>query len=246
MIEAKLLWKGSASEKEIDVEINDVSSRKIEPTIESKLEGMWKEKLNEANRKGTNLYDGISYRLDSFQVVEKGVKLTVSPIKFSVRSSLKRIPELEHLGEEYYSHGLSVAGFVVTNDGKYVFAKKSSTSASSLKTDIIGGVLEEIQPPTGEGIFNMGRKELKEEINTDGKDITEMRVVGIVRSPSTDIVIVTYTQLSLSEYELRQKFEAREDKELEGIEFVGGSELKRYLNDLGGYKPTMIQLIPGE
>jgi hypothetical protein len=163
-------------------------------------------------------------------------------MKFSLRSTLKRAPELEALGEEYYSHGLSVGGFVITRDGQYVFAQKSNQSASSLKEDIIGGVLEEIDPFSGEGIINMNRQELMEEINVVDSMVDSIRMVGIVRSSSTDIVIITSTSLRITTSELRQLFEQRQDQELSALIFVAPENLEDYLNHLGGYKPLLRQL----
>jgi len=151
--------------------------------------------------------------------------------------------ELSELGEAYYSHGLSVGGFVVTKDGKYIFGQKASKSVSSLKHDIIGGVLEKIDPMSGEGVLNMNKVELEEEINVSAHDINDIKIIGLVRSPSTDIVIVTFTTLNILADELKSLFEKRRDLELEAIEFIDSENLNNYLNKLGGYKPAMARLL---
>lgn len=245
MIEPKILWQGTIEQSQLEVSVVEASksNRAIDPQVEGKLRENWNQKLSEAGEKGSTLYDGESYRLETFSFEDGQARLEVSPMRFSVRSTLKKIPELETLGERYYSHGLSVGGFVMTNDGQYVFARKSSKSASSLQRDIIGGVLERIEPLSGEGVLNMNRTELHEEINISPEMIEHMRIIGLVRSSTTDIVIVTTTALKVSANELRVLFDKREDKELEAIEFVAPENLEAYLYELGGYKPTMGQLL---
>lgn len=246
MIESKILWQGTLFEKDINVKIitEEKSNRAKEKKIETEiLPRMWKEKVIEAKTKNQTLYDGTSYRLESFKYDNNKMNITVSPIKFSIRSSLKKLPELESLGEKYYSHGLSVGGFVVTNDGNFLFANKSDKSSSSLKIDIIGGVLEKIEPCSGIGILNANKNELKEELNIDSSMIDEIKIIGIVRSHTTDIVIVTYTILNLSSEEVQNNFEKRNDKELDSIEYVNELEVGEFLERLGGYKWVLKELL---
>lgn len=244
MIKPKILWQGAITEDELNVELVDSSksNRAIDPTVEAKLQDKWEQQLVEAKEKGATLYDGTSYRLEEIDFDGKRLSIKVSPMKFRVRSTLKKMPELEELGEMYYSHGLSVGGFVITTDSQYVFATKSNKVFSETKRDIIGGVLEVIEPFSGKGIFEMNKRELREEINVDSEMIKEMKVIGIVLSPSTDIIIITLTKLKLSVSELKVIFEKRADLELEGIEFVSLQELNNYLESLGGYKPVMKKL----
>jgi hypothetical protein len=245
MIDPKVLWQGEISESQLKVNLVEASksNRAIDPEVEGKLQASWRQKGIEANENGAKLYDGTSYRLENLSFNEDTLTIEVSPMKFSVRSTLKKMPQLETLGEAYFSHGLSVGGFVKTKDSQYIFVRKSSKSASSLQRDVIGGVLETIEPQSGEGVLNMNRTELKEEVNVSPSMIEDMKVIGIVRSSTTDILIVTDTQLSIASAELRELFEKREDRELEGIEFVSPENLATYLEELGGYKTTMGKLL---
>lgn len=70
-----------------------------------------------------------------------------------------------------------------------------------------------------------------------------MKIVGIVRSPTTDIEIITFTQLSISSEELRNFFDKREDKELDNFILVEPENLTSFLNELGGYKSAMLELL---
>jgi len=246
MIKPEILWKGEIRESGITVNIipEAESNRRKDPELESEFcPKEWQSRLLEAQEKGQELYNGTSYRMESFDFEDGRLALTVSPIEFSKRWTLKRSPRLEQLGEEYYSHGLSTAGFVQTSDGKYIFTQKSGKSASVLKIDIIGGVLEKIEPASGVGLFNNNRKELKEEINVDPTMINDMRVIGLVRSHTTDIVIVTFTKLNITLEQLHGVFDQREDFELEGIEVVEADDLEGFLIQQGGYKPFLFELL---
>lgn len=244
-IEPVILWKGEISASQVLVSKIDQSesNRAINTNVEARLKENWAQKIKEDEAKGIVLYDGISYRLETFSFNDGILSIAISPINFSVRSTLKKMPELVELGESYYSHGLSVGGFVVTSDGKYIFARKSNKSASSLQQDIIGGVLENVNPVSGEGILNENLREIKEEINVDQAAINNMKIIGLVRSSTTDIVITTLTTLNISAAELKEIFEDRDDLELEGIDIVDHSDLDNYLEQLGGYKPIMRTLL---
>jgi hypothetical protein len=245
MIQPTILWHGNVDESRVRINFIEAheSNRRIDPEVESRLPELWLHKTTEAAEKDQTLYDGTSYRLETFTASNDGLEVTVSPMKFSIRSTLKRVQALETLGEEFYSHGLSVGGFVITCDGQYVFAQKSARSSSSLHEDLIGGVYEEIEMVPRLGVFDMNREELKEEINVDPTMIDDMRILGLIRSSSTDVVIITSTQLRITASELREVFERREDTELEGIVYVAPENLHEYLYQLGGYKPLMIRLI---
>lgn len=242
-IQPKILWQGSIDESQLTVTSTDQSNRAIDTNVEAKLRASWNQKVIEAQSKGAVLYDGISYRLEEFTFNNGVLSFTVSPMQFSVRSTLKKMPELVTLGEEYYSHGLSIGGFLITSDGKHVFARKSAKSMSSLQRDFVGGVLESIEPMSGIGLLNENKRELKEEVNVDAEMIDTMKIIGLVRSSTTDIVIATSTKLNISSSELKDIFDKREDLELEGIEIIDPENLNNYLNELGGYKPTMAKLL---
>jgi hypothetical protein len=245
MIQPTILWQGTIDESRVSINFIEAheSNRRIDPEIEGRLPDMWHRKTIEAAERDEILYDGTSYRLETFSVSSDGLEITVSPMKFSIRSTLKRVPELEELGEEFYSHGLSVGGFVITSDGQYVFAQKSARSSSLLREDLVGGVYEKFDTGPRIGIFDMNREELKEELNVDPTMIESMRILGIIRSSTTDIIIITTTRLHISASELQEIFEMREDEELQGIVYVAAENLHDYLNQLGGYKPLMSRLI---
>jgi len=227
MIKPKLLWQGSISEKKIFVKVIDQlkSNRLIDPVMESKLQQDWIEEIRKAKERGSILYDGRSYRLEDFKFLAGELFIEVSTIMFSTRSPLKKRTELEELGEGYYSKGLSIGGFVETTDGSFVFAVKSDSVVSNTPRDIIGGVVEIIDPISGEGLLNMNRIELKEEINVDKLMINMMKVIGLIRSSSTDIIICTHTKIGLSDSEVNSLFAKKINPELKEIEFVSSHNL---------------------
>lgn len=137
MIKPKILWQGSIIEDQLVVNLIDSSksNRAVDLTVESKLQDVWEQQLAESREKGTILYDGISYRLEEFKFDGKKLVLIVSRMKYHIRNTLKKMSELEDLGEAYYSHGLSIGGFVVTTDdvlnqgyasnGEYILTPKT-------------------------------------------------------------------------------------------------------------------------
>lgn len=242
-IQPKILWKGSLSAEQVSVKIILESNRKTNPEIEAELKRKWAKDSAFALQNNIELYDGISYRLEHYEFQNQKLEITVSPLRYSIRNSLKRLPQLAELGESYYSQGLSVGGFVVTTDDKFIFARKSAHSASTVKTDIVGGVLEEIEPVSGAGILNLNKKEIYEELNLVAAFIESMKIIGLVRSNTTDVMIITATKLNIPSAKLVELFNSRADFELDAIDIVNAQELTSYLRRLGGYKPLIIELL---
>lgn len=86
-------------------------------------------------------------------------------------------------------------------------------------------------------------EECKEEVNIDPQAISPAHVLGIVRSASTNVIIIYHLELNLTAAEVKVLFVQENDGEMKGLVFVEQSKLKSYLHSLGGYKPQVAELL---
>lgn len=246
-METKILLQDIFNADDIDIVVNKTSNRKIDPEIESKIDEIWEETVRNAKEQGQLIYNGESFRLDSFKESNGQLKLVLSKIKYKDRSSLNKLAnELIEKGEDYLPNTLAIGGFIKTTDNKFVFGKRSGRTITNNKEDFIGGILEPEKLNTGEDLFDYNLQEIKEEINLDKADIEHIRLVALVRTPWANIILLTYTTLKLTSNEVAAKFHAKDKKDFEEMAdliFVDKSKLSEKLMELGGYKLSLLNLV---
>ena len=244
MEDSQILLKGNFSAEDIIIHNVEQSNRKIDPEVEASLAQVWENNFKIAKEQGKLIFDGESFRLEEFKVINGKLELTVSKFKYSVRSSLVSLaPKLIGKGMEYTANGLAIAGFIRTSDGKYIFGGKSGKTTSTLKVDFIGGIVEPKELKNGKDLIECNKAELKEEINIDAQDIQDIEVTGIIFSPTSNIIILTNTELNLTSEEVLEKFRLENDGEISEIIFKSPEELPDYVKEIGSYKPQALELL---
>lgn len=244
MNEAKILLQANLKAEDISVEILNESTRKTSPDIEAKIPKLWDEIFSTAKANGQLIFDGESFRLESFTFEENKLALKVSKFKYSLRSPLVSLAnELIGLGMEYTANGLAIGGFIRTTDNKYIFGMKSGKTISQSKQDVIGGILESEVLDSGEDIFNHNKDEINEEAGIKAEDIESMSLIGIIYAVSTNIILTTFTQLKIDSKQAEERFNAGTDNEMSSLVYVDEKDLDQYVKDVGSYKPQALELL---
>jgi len=245
MIEPKILVKGGFSPEDIHIQLNRETNRKTTQELEKLIREEWEWLYSKAKSEGRIIWDGESYRLDDFRVNEHGeLFLKVSPIKYSVRAPLNRLTQYtEKLGEQYLAKGLGIGGFLKTTDGKFIFGVRSGKTLTSNKIDFIGGIVENVDLNSGKELFSQNYKEIQEEMGVSKDQIDNMVVLGMILSNTSNVIIITFTQLNIDSKKVLDVFRQRNDEEMSSLEFVEEESLKDYLHDLGGYKVVVYELL---
>jgi len=242
--ESKILLSGRFSAEDINIIGTDTSSRKIVPEIESRLSHVWEENSAAAQKAGKLIYDGESFRLEKAEIVEGKLELTVSKFKYSVRSALVALaPQLLELGIEYTGNGLAIGGFIKTTDGKYIFGEKSGKTTSTAKVDFIGGMLEPKVLKDGKDLIEYNEVEIEEESGIKPEDIESIVITGLIYTPTSNIIILTETNLRISSEEVLERFRDNNDGEMTRLIFKNESELVDYVREIGSYKPQALELL---
>ncbi len=242
MIEPKVLFVGPIDSSKLKVDVVE-SNRRTNPQIDQMVEEKWKELKSWADREGRTLFNGTSYRLNTVTEVDDAVKLEVAEIKYNIRRSLAGLSDiLSEYGEDFYGKGMAIGGPVRTLDGKYVFGLRSGKSVTPTDIDFIGGILEDFEFKDGSSLLEKDKSELCEELGIGDLDIRSIEILGLVLSNTGNVIVITFTDLAVNSNQLSQLF-SNADEEMKKIIFVEENALKNYLNNLGGYKPSVVELL---
>lgn len=246
MIEPKIYFKKLFKPDDILISVLEKSNRKIDPSLEAKIKTTWTQLYKEAKKNNKVIYDGLNYRLESYEIDGENLHLTLSTFPFSIRKPLSdHRDDLEVLGPDYYANGLSIGGFIQTTDNKFVFGNKSGNTLSRNAIDFIGGTLEGIEIKTSDDLVKKNKDEILEEIGITDNEIESIQIISMVLTPGTNIIIVTHTKLNISSEQLQTNFNqsSEKDGEMSGIEIVERENLENFLKSLGGYKIHAVELI---
>ena len=213
----KILITGKFTLEDLIVSVSE-STRKIDPDTESKLEGIWEEKIKHAQENGKNCYNGLSYRLNSIQEKDSKIVLDFGIIEYKVRDGLIAVPEYYDLPEEYYRKGCFTCSSVKTSDGKYIMVELSGKSMNPNTTDLIGGIMEtDISMNTGSDIFESLYKEFTEEADIKKEDIKECYLNTIYFAHGTNIAFYFETTLGVSSVDLIERFKNNKDADIKSL-----------------------------
>ncbi len=245
MIQPRILIKGDFTSKNIEITTNLISNRAISDDVEKQIDKVWQETVENAKKSSQLIFDGESFRLDSYTVNAGILKLELSKFKYKVRSSLNKLKdELGNLGDEYYCNGLAIGGIIKTKDNKFIFGRRSGNTITNNSVDFIGGILEPEVIKGAEDLFRYNKQEMLEEIGLNETYIISQKLIALVLSPSTNIIMLTYTRLNIDSGEVKNIFEQSNDKfEMSELVFINEDKLIEYLHKLGGYKVAVAELL---
>lgn len=245
MSASRILLKGPIFPEDILVKQVKTSNRKINAEVEKNIQAIWEETIKESKRKGWNIYNGESYRLEEISKDKSNVELKVSRLKFKTRNSLTRqSASLHKLGEDYFCKGLAIGWFLRTSDNKYIFGQRSGNSLTETRTDFIGGILEDVDLKSGKDIIHKGLQEVKEESGISEQNLKGINIATFVISPSTNIIILASALVNLDSTECKSIFEKdRLENEMRKLVFVDEENLGQFLLDLGGYKTPLVDIL---
>lgn len=244
MIQPEVLVAGPFKEGDIDIKFTTESNLMSSPELEEKIAKLWEEKYTEAKQLGKHVYNGQSYRLDSFENNAK-LKLTISLFSYSTRYPLTLLFKegKVNLPASYYPNGLAIGGLVETADNKFVFGKRGGRSMTHTSIDFIGGIVEDVELKGSRDLFVLNEAELLEEVGVSKGQIIDMVILGLVQSNTGNVIIISQTRLNISSVKLQEQFRSNSDDEMDELVFIDKSELEEYLLGLGGYKQAVVTLL---
>ncbi len=242
MITPSIILKKTFAPEEINIIKKSETNRSIDKNLEQKAKMAWKEILKESNE---NLWDGTCYRLDNIEEVKNGsLNFEISTIKYSLVIGYKEISKENKLATEQYSNHISTGGLIKTSDDIYIFGNKNE-DLKNPQISLIGGGLQEdeLEVNSGMDIQRNLFKEIKEEINLSEQDVLRSKIIGILMSGSSGIIIVFETILKISSQLVLEKFKKRCDEEIKSLVFIPQNRLKDFIAEQKDYGSLISDLL---
>lgn len=210
---------------------------------QNKVDLKWLVLEENAIKNNLTLYNGESYRLESFNKngINNSYDLKLSKINFKERICLEKLSKNQE--NKVFSKGLAIGCFMQTADEFFIFGKMSGKTMSDDKIDFIGGVADSDIETSAKGLWGKFLQEMKEEASIDEKYVKYKKYLGFVKPLQGNIILLTYCKLSLSKDEVLDLFNTHHDNEILGLDFVYEDSLELYLNSVGCYKPKAYQLL---
>ena len=221
------------------------SNRKIDPSIENQIDGIWERKKAEADKLGQTCYNGISYRINSLKQNGDRLEIDFGTIEFKTRISLIEIPEYFSLGEKYDRMGCYAGATVKTADGKYVMVELSGKSLNSNKIEMLGGLIEKpLEINNSEDLFLSIYNELEEEACIEKEDIDKIYLRAVYIGAKTDVGFYFEATLKLSAKELAEKFvRENKDEDVSELRFYEREEYRSLLKGKSENKKLVEKLL---
>jgi len=245
MIKPKLLTKGNFIAEDIIVSVHP-SSLVIHDSVKKDIEDIWSEKIKEAEEKNLNLYNGNSYRLNSFKEEDGKIYLDFGIIDFKTRFGLREVLPKIDFDETMYRNGCYVGATVKTSNDKYLMITLSGKSMNRNVNDVLGGVMETNIKMDSEYIFNVLYTELNEEAGIEESDIKSMILKAIYQGMYTNIGFYFETELLISSDEILQRFKSNVDVDVAEIEVYSYDEYLEVLKNHNENKGFIHDLVSGK
>lgn len=244
MLVPKVLALGKFAPDHLQI-TQSVSTRAIDPGVETQLEALWQTKLAKALEQGKHIYNGLSYRLNAFVQEGNTLKLDLGIIEYKVRDGLIDIPEYYDLPEPFYRKGCYTTATVKTSDDLYLLAELSGKSMNLNTIEMLGGIME-TDPPVqvGRDVFGSLFKELEEEALVMPSDISEAYLRALFLECRTNIALYFEVILNVSSEEIFARFQKEsKDADIKQLKAHTRTEYLEALHTHNANKQLMTELL---
>jgi|GEM_PF-5479414 len=241
-----ILFAGQAQAADVVVRFKREELPVADPKFKQRVDLAWDKLQDEAKNKKALLWDALLYRLDDFHQHSEGLELDVSLVSYRFAKTARTLPDLAELPSTAWPQSIFTCGLIQTSDNFFVFGKRGAT-VSRNSIDMIGGALSftETRLTSGTELFQAIGQEIKEETGVMDNDISELFLKAVFFVPeSYKYGFLFSVQLTMNATSVKERFDQLSEKEeMSELIFVSGSELKKTLLELGGYKPILAELV---
>lgn len=237
MITPQILASGQFEPKDIVVSVSP-SNRKINDQVEAQIEALWSIKLQSALAAGKKIYNGLSYRLNSWAVVDNKLHLDFGVFDFKTMECVIDAAGYFDLNQDYFRNGCHTLSTIRTSDNQYLLVELSGKSMNYNTIDFIGGIMEtNFAMNTSEDVFSSFYEELLEEACISKTDIELCYLAFIYLNANTNIGFYFEVVLNVTAETLLQRFqETGKDQDIKAVRVFSKDQYLAMLGTLNSNK----------
>jgi hypothetical protein len=233
---------GPLEPKDIVITVSP-SNLEVTEDVSNRIEELWREKEQEAKNKGLNFFNGVSYRVNSYNFTNGKLVLDLATFEFKLRYGLITMSRLGEIDPTVIVQGgCFVGATVVTSDKKYLLVKQSGKSALNINIyDVLGGMAEIDVPLSGGDYFHQVLfNELKEEGNIFQSDIDSCSLKMVYAAQNGHFGFYFEVTLNVTATELLERHQYNSDVDIESLHAYSKAE---YLKNLQNHPSPNKQLL---
>jgi len=244
--ESKALVTGKLTVRDISITAKE-SNLKLTPEIEKRIEEVWEDKLIESEKRGGNIFNGVSYRMNSWSYDQQKLKLELSLYDYKHRLGLITMIKNGEISSYDYPHnGCFVGATVLTSDNLYIMVKLSGTSMNLNILEMLGGMVEtETQFSDQNFLFDVLYQELEEEAGITNSDITQCYLEAMFTGGTSHFGFYFNVVLDKSSSELQKRFGHNQDTDIESLVFLSRKDYLITLKNMSNNKRLIASIIEG-
>ncbi|MFQ5490874.1 MAG: NUDIX hydrolase [Phycisphaerae bacterium] len=190
------------------------------PALEAIVEQHWADQLAEARGEGRDLHNGAMIRLVRWEPQDDGVLLHLGPTDYRrfLGTNFLLADEVDRLGMEAFANPLGTSAMVITSDGYLLFGRRNQNVACHAGYyHAIGGTVEpgDCDADQKADVFAAMAREVTEELEVAGEDITAMVCLGLVRDLGVlqpEMIFEAALRLSRAQVEARFDVQAADQE----------------------------------
>ena len=243
-IKPKVLLEGKLLPENISITVSE-SNLILTDEIEKRIKEIWEEKLVESRERGKEIFNGNSYRLNSWDYENKKLELDLAIFDYKHRLGLVTLIEQGEIDEtKYVQGGCSVGATVKTSDDFYVLVKLSGKSMNNNTIEMLGGMAETETPFSGGNfLFDVLYQELEEEACVGKGDIESCWLRGFFSGTAAHYGFYFETRLNITAEEVAVKFADNSDVDVDSLLFFTRQEYLAKLEIISQNKKLIKQLV---
>jgi 8-oxo-dGTP pyrophosphatase MutT (NUDIX family) len=177
------LATGNWSDSQVVAHLIDHSFRMIDPEVESLIDRTW---TDAAQNPAIHLFDGPTYRLESWRASRDRLELTLAPTTYRTfyGTNLHNPHLADTHGPDILANPVGVSPALLSADHFLLLGRRNAQVAYyPNRVHPFAGALDPCDTPDGTGspnVFHAVRRELREELHFTDDDLADLRCLGLV------------------------------------------------------------------
>jgi hypothetical protein len=227
MLEFEILARGFYGPEQIIIDYQPEKRMPMTPKLKLEIDALWNQKLEQARRSQTRLFDAPLFRLVASSSSPEQLSLLLGDTSYKEYVTT-RTPEFssQHARDEL-GNALSVCSVIETSDQYILLDRRQGVDVYVGRYHVIGGFFErELDMDLFPDPFSAMRREIREETGIQASDILAQHCLGLVydlATPHGELCFLTHLNIPLTTVQQERTPEEDEIKQLLSLKVTAES-----------------------